>query len=197
MAEQQAPQERPRFPRSRQEIAVAAVFLVVFVFFRVRLDSFIAGRRGATFIEPDFWPTVLLTFGIAVSALYLVRAVVNAVRDGSQATPPDDGAATDLLPRDAEAASGPESSRGNLLALAGGLALLAAYIFGLRVIGFAPSTLVFCVAFLLFVGERKPAVLIGFPLVITAVVLGVFTRLLVVPLPRGVGVFLQLSTYLY
>jgi hypothetical protein len=32
---------------------------------------------------------------------------------------------------------------------------------------------------------------------VTAVIVYTFTRLLVVPLPRGSGIFLELSTYLY
>jgi hypothetical protein len=51
--------------------------------------------------------------------------------------------------------------------------------------------------FLLFVGERRWWIVTGFPVVLLGALLFTFTRLLVVPLPRGTGVFLQFSTYFY
>jgi hypothetical protein len=67
----------------------------------------------------------------------------------------------------------------------------------MRHVGFVPSTLVFSIVFLVFVGERRWKVIASFPILLLAALLYTFTRLLVVPLPRGSGFFLELSTYFY
>ncbi|HSK92126.1 MAG TPA: tripartite tricarboxylate transporter TctB family protein [Euzebyales bacterium] len=183
------------FSRAHQEVAVAALLLVTLVFLRVRLDSLITGRRGRTFIEPDFWPATLLTFGIVLSIIYLVLAVMR-VRQVS-ADPQVEPAPRRDVPPDRHNLAAKDLATGSLGGLAGGFALLAGYIYLMTPIGFVPSTVLFCIVFLLFVGERRWYAIAGFTVIAVVALLGVFTRLLVVPLPRGTGVFLQFSTYLY
>lgn len=78
-----------------------------------------------------------------------------------------------------------------------GLGLLVAYVYLLGPIGFVPATVLFSVGFLLLVGEHRWWVLVAFPVVSVTVLIGVFTQLLTVSLPRGNGFLLTLSTYLY
>ena len=191
MAEQQTvesrntPQRGFRWHTGYEEVVVAALFLVGTVYFRLTIDNYISGRQGS-FLSPAFWPGVLLTIGIVLSAIYLVMAVIWA-RRGPQ--PEDDE-------EHAPAGDSPDQS-GSVLKLVLGFVLVGAYIYLLAPIGFVPATVLFSLAFLILTGERRWWVLVAFPVGAVTVLLGMFTQLLVVSLPRGTGIFVDLSTYLY
>ncbi|MFA9444870.1 tripartite tricarboxylate transporter TctB family protein [Egicoccus sp. AB-alg6-2] len=191
---------RPRFGRARQEIVVAAVLLLGFVYLRLQLHVLIRGRRGAAYLDPDFWPSWLLNVGIVLALLYLVLSIVRERRGAPDPDvapkPPADPTATGV-DAPAEDHHHDVAMSGNPLALAVGFLLLFAYIWGMTRIGFVPATVAFAVAFLVFVGERRWYVITAFPVILLAGLLYVFTRLLVVPLPRGRGFFIELSTYFY
>ncbi|MPZ89499.1 MAG: hypothetical protein GEU81_15830 [Nitriliruptorales bacterium] len=185
------------FSKTHEEIIVAVVLLAVLVFFRLRLDNFVIGRSGRTFLDPDFWPGALLTFGIVLALIYLAALVRTLLRERRPSADADDSAADGITglvhaPEDA-----PDEAVAKPFLLAGGFLLLFAYIWAVGPLGFVPSTLLFCVLFMLLVGERRWYALVSLPVALTAGVVLVFTRVLVVPLPRGSGIFLQLSTYLY
>jgi hypothetical protein len=211
---------RPRFGKAQQEIVVAAVLLVTFIYLRVQIDDQIRGRRGGAYIDPDFWPGWLLAVAILLSAIYLVQSIVRARRwpHEPEAAPPkppkprprsaesEPAGAAGELTEDVEAPPPGEDAEthlhavaisGNTLKLFTGFLLLWGYIYAMRPIGFIPATFLFSLVFLLFVGERRWWVVTGFPVVLLGALLFTFTRLLVVPLPRGTGVFLQFSTHFY
>lgn len=186
--------ERPaRFGRAKQEIVVAAVMLIGFLYLRIRIVEHVRGRRGAAYLDPDFWPGWLLNVGIVLALAYLVLAVMRARRHEVDAP---------AAPR-APVADADEDHHhdvalsGNPVALLIGFLLLFGYIWGMTRIGFVPATLLFSAAFLVFVGERRWYVITGFPVVLLGLMLYVFTRLLVVPLPRGRGFFVDVSTFFY
>lgn len=219
MAEDHSPPRARRWRKGYEEVVVAAVLLLGAIFFRLRIDSFVQGRAG-TNLDPDFWPGVLLSVTIVLSAVYLVLAVIWARReDAPQVQEP--AATTAAVPATAAAAGPPHGSTavtgapegapgadpvphpveeehtGGVLKLVGGFLLLAAYIYLLGPIGFIPASLLFAAGFMLLVGERRWYVLLLFPVVAVTALLGIFTQLLVVALPRGSGVFVDLSTYFY
>lgn len=205
-----------RWKDGYEEVIVAVVLLAVFTFFRIFLDDFVRGREGS-YVGPTFWPGVLLTLGIVFSAIYLVQAIVKARReepvvrmapapqpvatDAVEARMPDSSDAPAELADDAPVVeASPEEDlhrRGHVGKTVLGAALLAAYIWLLAPIGFIPATVVFTIAFLLLVGERRWWMLIVFPVAASAFVILIFTQVLTIPLPRGTGIFLTLSTYLY
>ncbi|MFV0383484.1 tripartite tricarboxylate transporter TctB family protein [Paracoccus sp. (in: a-proteobacteria)] len=73
--------------------------------------------------------------------------------------------------------------RGTFYILAGFAVLLLAYAAAFYPVGYIPTTLAAFVLGLWLIGERKLPVLIGFPVVMTAAVYLVFTKLLSVWLP--------------
>lgn len=216
-----------RFDRSRQEIMIAVVMLGVFVYLRLQIEDLVIGRRGAAFLDPDFWPGWLLNILILLAVIYLGQAIRRAMRPPATEPPVESSVTADSEPAgmagelavDADAGAGadaeplapaseqhkdPEAehvhetpARKNPLMLVVGFGLLFAFIWLMPRIGFIPSGLLFAVAFLLAVGERRWQIITSIPIVLMALVLYVFTRLLVVPLPRGRGFFLELSTYFY
>lgn len=163
-----------------REVPVAAGLLLLFGWLLLTLSDQITGRAVGAYVSAEFWPRALLTVGTALSAVYLVRTVVAGMR----AAPATDAAGE---------APG-QTYPGRLLAAGG---LLVAYIVVMQLAGFVPVTLVFSLAFLLLMGVRRWWLLVGIPIALAVFVLAVFTRFLTVPLPRGVGPFLEFSTWLY
>ncbi len=219
-----------RFGAARQEILIAAVSLAVFVYLRLQIGDLVRGRRGAAYLDPDFWPGWLLNVLILLALIFLAQAIMRARRppeadvdaegdaDAGDAAVPVEPAGTagelgaeapsdteaSMPGDDAQPASGsPEADvadstvKKNPVVLMVGFGLIFAFIWLMPRMGFLPSMVLFCVAFLLAVGERRWKVVVGIPTVMTALILYVFTRLLVVPLPRGRGFFLELSTFFY
>lgn len=213
MAEDRFPRAGRRWHEGWEEVVVAAVLLIGAIFFRVRIDTFINGREGS-FLGPDFWPATLLTIGIVLSATYLVLAIVWARRKGAEAGAREGAEAPVAAEQPAATAGGATAvparpgadqvtapvavaNTGSATKLIAGFALLAGYIYLLGPIGFVPASFVFSVAFMLLVGERRWWVLLLFPILALTILLGIFTQLLVVSLPRGTGIFIDLSTYFY
>ena len=185
---------RPRLSKPLQEVIVAALLVVFFAFFRLQVSEFIAGRRGRTYMDPDAWPAALLTLGLVLSLVYLVLSFMALRRHetrGATAT-----SATDVLANfEDEAPAGTETKR-PWFALSG-LGVVVGFALLIPQIGFIPATFLFGVVFLLLLGERRWWLVLALPTVASAAIIGIFTQLLVVPLPRGVGPFLELSTWLY
>lgn len=189
----------PRFGRAEQELLTGGVVLAIALYLRLNLEAHVVGRRGVGFVDPDFWPSWLLNFIVVTAAVYLFQTWR---RRAAAAEPSGVATVTERLAEpagpSADSASPDDAPMaGNLGRLLLGFGLLWSYIFAMTRIGFLPSTLLFAVIFLVFVGERRPLVIVAIPVTIAGSVLFVFTRLLVVPLPRGTGFFLELSTFFY
>jgi putative tricarboxylic transport membrane protein len=185
----------PRFGRAEQELLTAIVLLLGALYFRLNIEDFVTGRRGAGYVDPDFWPGWLLNVIILGSAVYALQAW----RKRSESADASGIATVEERLAEHEPVEGLHevAVSGNIWRLLLGFGILWAYIYSMTRIGFLPSTLLFALVFLIFVGERRILVLTLIPLTIVGAILGVFTRLLVVPLPRGTGFFLELSTFFY
>jgi putative tricarboxylic transport membrane protein len=186
----------PRFGRAEQELLTAIVLLAGSLYLRLNMGDFITGRRGAGYVDPDFWPGWLLNVIIVSSAVYALQAWR---RRSSSADPSGVASVAERVSPHEEEIEGLHevAVSGSLVRLLLGFAILWAYVYSMTRIGFVPSTFVFSLVFLRFVGERRPLVLAVIPVTIVVAILGVFTRLLVVPLPRGSGIFLEFSTFFY
>ncbi len=80
---------------------------------------------------------------------------------------------------------------------AAGMALLAAYGFGITQIGMALATLAFIAAWLLLAGLRRPLPVVLVSVIGTAGILYLFVKLCQMPLDRGTGVFEEATVFLY
>ena len=74
---------------------------------------------------------------------------------------------------------------------------LLAYIILTPLIGFILSTVLFILAFILALEEKRRLVLIISPPLITAVVILIFAKFIMMPLPKGVGIFAEFSRLFY
>jgi hypothetical protein len=71
------------------------------------------------------------------------------------------------------------------------------YIFAMQAIGFGLATFLYVLAFVFVLGERRKSVLIVSPVLVTALILVVFSRLIAMPLPKGMGFFADLSRFFF
>ncbi|MCX5838644.1 MAG: tripartite tricarboxylate transporter TctB family protein [Deltaproteobacteria bacterium] len=88
-----------------------------------------------------------------------------------------------------------KSVAGRLLAL--NVVILSAYLLLMDIIGFALSTLLFLFGSARGMGYKKTVVLSLFSLLLTVILVVTFGKLFFVPLPRGIGVFRELSYFIY
>lgn len=176
-------------------IVLSAVYLVLAVIWARRQSAEASGGHGATA------PATVEQQAAAEPAARAEPSVTTA--EPSAASTGGDTAVSaepDAEPHAGAAAATPPAevaNTGGVGKLLGGIAVLAAFIYLLGPIGFVPAGFLFSVAFMLLVGERRWWVLLLFPVVALTVLLGIFTQLLVVSLPRGTGIFIDLSTYFY
>ncbi|MCB2215396.1 tripartite tricarboxylate transporter TctB family protein [Desulfofustis glycolicus] len=77
------------------------------------------------------------------------------------------------------------------------VALIAGYLLLLPYVGFLVLTPLQMIAFMFLLGERNKVLIFSIPFVLTLGIVLLFTKVMYVPLPRGAGVFLEISHLLY
>ena len=166
------------------EIVLSAVCLAFFLFllteaFQLRGE----GRTGE--VGSGFWPLLSLTVTTVLSLAWLIGNLRRYRREqkGSPAQPPT---------TEAVAAAWARRRKIALCSIC-----LLGYIILTPLIGFILSTVLFILTFLLAMEEKRKAVLILSPPVITAVVFVVFIKFIMIRLPKGVGVFVEFSRLFY
>ena len=207
--------------RDYGELIVAVVLFIFFFSLRVFIRSFMdLSIERWRFVSPAFWPGWVLLFGMILSAFLVYNAYqklrARQMKGPKEELPADSyeremdlrakyqkGGAI-LSVRELEAladaqikATQEKSTSTELIRLILVVLLTFCYLYLIRIMGFIVSTLFFSFCYLFLLKERRPLVLIISPLALIAVIWIVFTRLLVVPLPRGVGIFQLISNFFY
>jgi putative tricarboxylic transport membrane protein len=165
------------------EIVLSAVCLVFFSFmFYESLELRGVGRYGE--VGSGFWPLLSLGFSVILSLAWLITNLRKYSREKQKTgeTPAPENAAEAW-------------SRRKKVGLS--LVCLLCYIIIIPLIGFLLSTVLFILAFILALDERRKTVLIISPLLITAAVIVVFAKFITMPLPKGVGIFAEFSRLFY
>ena len=189
-----APPRIPTPSQPVQQVIAAAALLAFFTWFRVRLDQHVVARAGE-FVDADFWPGLLLSVGMLLSAGLLLMTIVKWRK--AVADEPPQGPAHDQEPEQAEGDAPIPSAVGSGWKALGGLALVIGYAYLLRPVGFLVTTVLFCVLFLALQRVRNWIFYVAIPVGVNALVLIVFTRMLQSPLPQGQGFFRQISAIFY
>jgi putative tricarboxylic transport membrane protein len=165
------------------EIVLSAVCLAFFSFmFYESLELRGLGRYGE--VGSGFWPLLSLSFATILSLAWLITNLRKYSREKQE---------TKEKP-EAENAAEAWSRRKKVGA---SLVCLLCYIVLIPWIGFLLSTMLFILVFTLALDERRKAVLIISPPLITAVIIIVFAKFITIPLPKGVGVFAEFSRLFY
>lgn len=157
------------------ELAVPACLVAVTAWLWTVAGQFKGGVGRYEVLGPSFFPKILLGALAVVSLMHIARMLVRR-------RPQGDGAAR----------------RVHWRSLAVALGLTLAYAAVLGVAGFLAATAVFQALLLALVfGYRRPALVVGLPLGMTALYGAIFLGLMNAPLPRGRGLFADFSGLFY
>lgn len=209
--------------RKYGELIVAIVLFVFFSGMRIFIGSFMnLSIERWRFVSPAFWPGWVLLFGAILSAFFVYNAYKKLQCDEGDELVGDlpeecnddereealrerfqtKGKTLSLkeLEALAEAKTRAEkdpSTSSELVRMISVIVLVFIYLYSISIMGFIISTLIFSLLYLILLKERRPLLLSTAPIVLVAVIYFVFTQLLVVPLPRGVGIFHIISSLFY
>ena len=162
------------------EVVLSAVCLAFFLFmlteaFQLRGQ----GRPGE--VGSGFWPLLSLGVTTILSLIWLIGNLRRYSREKKEAVEERPAPETVAVKRAGQ----------KKIALCS-LCLLA-YIIITPLIGFILSTVLFILTFVLALEEKRRLVLIISPPLITAVVFLIFAKFIMMPLPKGVGIFAEFS----
>lgn len=161
----------------KADVIISAIvfFAAVYLFIDIRaIDSGdVYGQLG-----PAYWPKFVLV-SIMVFSVVLAFFSIKGVLQG-------------VIP----AAKGLQFTVANVRFIAA-VSLIAGYLTLLPYVGFLVLTPFQMIAFMYLLGERKKIWIFTLPLVLTIGIVLIFTKAMYVPLPRGVGIFLEISHLVY
>ncbi len=161
--------------------------LLVFFFAFMLLNSFGLHKiRRFGEMGSGFWPILVLSMALLLS-MVLLGASYHQYKKGKGKIP-EEGEAPDRTKAD-------RGRRRKKLALT--ILFLLIYLCIMPWAGFILSTLIYVFAFIFALEERRKLVLAISPPLVTAMVVIVFVKFLSIPLPKGVGVFADLSRLFY
>jgi uncharacterized membrane protein (DUF485 family) len=179
----------PRMPKKgrvtmkKGEIIFSGVCVAFFGFMLFEtLDLLEKGRAGE--MGSGLWPFLALSAATVLSLLLMIASVKKAraaAREGNSQPTAEDIA---------------EKKR-QRITVALSIVCFLAYILLMPWIGFILATLLYVLAFALALGERRRWVLTLSPLLVTAVIMGVFAKFITIPFPKGVGIFADFSRLIY
>jgi hypothetical protein len=162
-----------------------AVILVFFLFLLFDSRKLHEIRRFGE-MGSGFWPILILSTAALLSGFLLFSSILNFRKGKGKEEPGEALSPGELSSR---------KKQRNIVILCAAVTL--AYIFAMQAIGFALATFLYVLAFILALGERRKLVLIASPVVVTALILVIFSRLIAMPLPKGMGFFADLSRFFF
>jgi hypothetical protein len=170
------------------ERVLAGFFIVFSVFFFI-IALQMTPPKVDTPLVGSFWPGLALAILFVCSCIELVR-LLRQTKEERQAKE----AADDKKKKAFQEAMGEADNR-SLLIFGGVIAFL--YIFTVHYIGFIITTPVFMAVYMYVTGYRNKVMLVAAPLLAIVVFLLLFVVATYIPLPRGMGIFQELSQLLY
>ena len=166
------------------EVILSAVCLAFFSFmFYEALELRGVGRFGE--VGSGFWPLLSLGTTSILSLIWLIVNLRRYSREKSKTAEKPPTRETVAMQR-----------RGQKKVALCSLCLLA-YIVITPLIGFILSTVLFILTFILALEEKRKLVLIISPPLITTVIMLIFAKFIMMPLPKGVGIFAEFSRLFY
>ena len=134
-----------------------------------------------------FWPILILSSAIFFSLLVLIFNTRKYLQEKKalDAAPPE------------PAVKSPREVKEARMKLILSVVCLLVYILVMPYIGFVLATLLYVLAFILALGERRKWVVAVSPFLVTAMAVAVFGKFITMPLPRGVEAFAAFSRIFY
>lgn len=138
------------------------------------------GRAGE--IGSGLWPFLALGASAALSVVLLAASIQKSRR---------------AAPAEAPTAEARAERRRQRITVALSCACFLVYMIAVPWVGFILATFLFIPAFALTLGERRKTVLLVAPVLLTAIIVGVFAKFITIPFPKGVGIFAEFSRLFY
>lgn len=159
------------------------IFSIFFFIYTLQIPA-----SSSTSIGPEFWPRVVL-IGLAIMGIVLLIKSLRQMK--RPAIVEESISETEKVEEEFEVEE-VHKSRYLIIIIA-----LFAYILSLSFIGFVPTTPFMLMGIALIIGMRKWYSMALTGVLGTACFIYLFANTLNIPLPRGVGIFRELSYFLY
>ena len=169
----------------RDEIIANVVIISFFIFMLINSFKLHQIRRFGE-MGSGFWPILTLSTATLLSIILLVSTLIKYLKEKKKA--PVEATISKEVLFDLK-------NRRKKFVLS--VLLLLIYIMIMPWIGFVLSTLIYVLAFILALEERRKYVLIISPILVTALIVTIFAKFIVIPFPRGVGIFAAFSRLIY
>jgi hypothetical protein len=159
--------------------------VILFAIFFLVLTPQIKITNASFTIGPRTWPYILLILMLILSAFGIISSFVKSKKTKATETTEDT--------EDKQ----PERTMFKLSIPMVCLLSVVLYVSLLNAIGFILSSLLFLFGITFLLGERKKVNAFIFSIVTTTVFVFLFSTILNIPLPRGMGIFRQISLLFY
>ena len=163
------------------EFVIELLMLIASVFLLVKTGD-IRSHGGQTIGSAAFWPQIVLLIIIISTITLLAKPILRKAITWKGFC---------------NAIALNKSQRRMMIRVSAVMALCLIYAFFLRFFGFILFSLIFQVLILLILGTRRWVTLIATPLWLTASLYVLFIRIIHISLPRGVGLFYEISRIFY
>ncbi|MDQ0338189.1 cell division protein FtsW (lipid II flippase) [Caldalkalibacillus uzonensis] len=172
---------------------VIAIVTIVFSFFFLIQAIQIPDSRAQTAVPPNFWPTFILSLMLVLGIILLAKTLIEARMQKRESGQTE----TEQTVEEEEHVSVYEPELKYPFRLWAIILSLTVFIITLPYLGFILASLLFILVVSWVMGVKKWIPLLGASVISTAVFVFIFTKLLHLPLPRGVGFFRELSLFFY
>ncbi len=169
----------------RDEIIANVVIIAFFIFMLINSFKLHEIKRFGE-MGSGFWPILILSTATLLSMILLISTLIKYLNERKKTSVEVSVSKETLVDR---------KSRRKKFVLS--VILLFIYVIIMPWIGFVLSTLLYVLAFILALEERRKYVLTISPILVTALIVIIFTKFIVIPFPRGVGVFAAFSRLIY
>jgi putative tricarboxylic transport membrane protein len=169
----------------RDEIIADLVLIAFFLFMLIRSFKLHGIRRFGE-MGSGFWPLLILSTATFLSIILLISTFIKYSSEKKKAAAGVSLSQEDLI-----------DSKNRRRKFVFSVVLLFIYVVMMPWIGFILSTFIYIGAFILALEERRKYVLALSPILVTALIVVIFTKFIVIPFPRGVGIFAALSRLIY
>ncbi|MBE0584878.1 MAG: tripartite tricarboxylate transporter TctB family protein [Desulfofustis sp.] len=161
----------------KADVIISAIVFFAAVYLYIDIKAMDSGDVYGQ-LGPAYWPKFVLVSIMVLSvgvAFFSIKGVVQ---------------------EEIPAAKGLHFTAANARFIAA-VSLIAGYLILLPYVGFLVLTPFQMMIFMYLLGERKKIWIFTIPFVLTIGIVLIFTKAMYVPLPRGVGIFLEISHLLY
>ena len=139
------------------------------------------GRSGE--MGSGLWPMTALLASTLLSMVLMISSVQKFRRESKTCAAETPEAAAEL--------------RRQRITVTLSVVCFLGYLVMIPFIGFILATLFFIPIFAMALGERRKAILLISPFLLTAIIVAVFVKFITIPFPKGIGFFAEFSRLFY